>query len=276
MWVFICPVCKSSMERNEKNYICSNGHSFDLSKDGYINLMPSSKARGNAGDNAEMMAARTRFLNKGYYCCLKDELAKLSAKTVSSKSYEQPPLLVDAGCGEGYYTSGIAAYLKEKGINAYIAGFDISKRGVKAAAKRDKTVEFAVASIFEMPFPENSADIIFNIFAPVCEKEFHRVLKKDGILAIVSPGKDHLFGLKKVIYDNPYENDEKPFLFDGFEVADKIFVNREITVKGDEIGDLFHMTPYYWNTPAFASERLKTVDIINTPIEFIITVLKKQ
>lgn len=271
MPIFICPVCGNELEHKDKVYICQNGHSFDISAQGYVNML-SGKVKANAGDNAQMMSARTEFLNNEYYACLKSALCRFSAALLKDNNL---PVIVDAGCGEGYYTAAIASYLWDKGINAKIAGIDISKRGIKVAAKRDKNVEFAVASIFEMPFANESADLVFNIFAPFCDNEFRRILKKGGTLAVVSPGREHLFGLKKVLYDKPYENEDKVVCPEGFEEVDKISVKQDITVKGNDILDLFMMTPYYWNTSAAAAHRLENVDQIDTPIDFIITVMKK-
>lgn len=274
MPVFRCPVCKSGLERLSAVYKCQNGHSFDIASQGYVNLLPSGKNRANAGDNAQMIAARSRFLDSGYYACLKDAVA-MNALKAAENSVEQP-LVVDAGCGEGYYTSGIADCLEAHGIAASVSGIDLSKRGIARASKRYKNVQFAVAGIFDMPYADSSADVIVSIFAPLCESEFRRILKPSGTLIVVTPGRDHLLGLKRVLYDNPYLNDEDKYCPQGFRFMDSQRVQKEITVKGEHVHDLFTMTPYFYNTPAEAAERLKSINELITPIDFIITVLEKQ
>jgi 23S rRNA (guanine745-N1)-methyltransferase len=272
MSIFICPVCGQKLVRGGAVYKCANNHSFDISAQGYVNLLKNSKR--NSGDNADMMTARTRFLNSGYYACLKDALSKCVYNSVCSLNGN--PLIIDAGCGEGYYTSAVAQYLKNNNIDARIAGIDISKKGIKSAAKRDKSVFFAVAGIFDMPFESGSAAAVMSVFAPVCESEFHRVLAPGGALIIAGPGKDHLMGLKKAVYDIPYVNEEKPLCPDGFEIEQKINVKSNITVFGQSIMDLFKMTPYFWNTPKEDAKRLEGLEKLETPIDFVITVLKKQ
>lgn len=275
MSIFICPVCGCELCRDGAVYTCQSGHNFDVSAQGYVNLMPSGKARGNAGDSADMMAARSRFLNQDYYGCLKDALSQVVADTIKGGTTAKTPLVIDAGCGEGYYTAAVARFLKEKDIGARVAGIDISRRGIKSAAKRDKSVAFAVAGIFSMPFETGSAALVMSIFAPLCESEFMRVLAPGGMLVVVGPGKDHLLGLKKAVYDTPYVNDEEPFCPDGFEVVRKTKVNDNITVLGGHIGDLFMMTPYFWNTPIEEAKRLDGLERLDTSVDFIITQLKK-
>lgn len=276
MSIFICPVCGCELQREDSIYTCQKGHNFDISAQGYVNLMPSDKARSNAGDNADMMAARSRFLGAGYYSCLKDAVAKCVVDAVSDGKMGNDPLVIDAGCGEGYYTAAVEQYLSENGIQARVAGIDISKRGIKTAAKRDKLVAFAVAGIFNMPFETARVNVVISIFAPLCDDEFRRVLAPGGMLFVVGPGKNHLFGLKEKVYDTPYVNDEEEYCPEGFEVVRRIKVHDDLTVLGGHIHDLFMMTPYFWNTPIEQAKRLDGLETLDTPVDFIITQLKKQ
>lgn len=275
MSVFTCPVCGGELNKNDRTYFCPNGHSFDAAASGYVNLMPTGKPHANAGDNAEMMAARSTFLNAGFYSSLRDRISKEVAAAVKS-SKSKRPLVIDAGCGEGYYTVGIADYLKKSAINAEVAGIDVSKRGIKYASKRSNSVSFAVAGIFSLPFADKSADAVVNIFAPVCEAQFSRVLCPGGSLFIVGPGKNHLMGLKSAVYDTPYLNEENVYDFKDFEPPMQIRVHDDITVTGENIHNLFTMTPYYYNTPLDEAKRLEKLERLETPIDFIITVLKKK
>lgn len=273
MSVFICPVCGAGLERDAGAYKCRNGHSFDIASQGYVNLMPSDRPHENAGDNPQMMAARSRFLNAGYYGCLKKALADMVSRALAGK---KGALVVDAGCGEGYYTDGVARALEAERLCARVAGIDIAKKGVKAAARRGGPAIYAVAGIFSLPFADGSAAAMTSLFAPLCEREFARVLFPGGTLIVVSPGSDHLLGLKRAVYDHPYLNDEKPYAPEGFRPVERAVVREDVTVLGSDIADLFTMTPYFFNTPKKQASRLDGLERLETPVHFILTRLERQ
>ena len=156
----LCPICKKKLEKNEKTYKCINNHSFDISKQGYINLMLNSK---NSGDNKEMINSRHDFLNKGYF----EPLSKEICQVINSLNVNN---ILDVGCGEGYYDRAI---LNQKLYN--IVGIDISKEACLKAAKLSKDILYIVSSSNNLPFDNNEFDLILNIFAPHDEEEFTRV-----------------------------------------------------------------------------------------------------
>ena len=165
--LFLCPVCGESLNISERKYACVNRHNFDMAKSGYVNLMLSNQMNAkNPGDNKLMVKARNDFLGKGYYVGL------LSAIVKAVMEISGDIKLIDAGCGEGYYTNGIYNALKSNGKNIQAAGVDISKYALNSAAKRNKEIEFAVGSIFHLPVIDNSCNVLLNIFAPFCLSEF--------------------------------------------------------------------------------------------------------
>jgi 23S rRNA (guanine745-N1)-methyltransferase len=273
MNLLICPVCKGVLEDRHGSLKCQSGHSFDLAAAGYVNLMLKSSTK-QSGDSGEMIAARHIFLEKGYYACLCEALSAQILKKLFA--FGPNPVIIDSGCGEGYYTTGVLKALETVGIKPMMFGLDLSKAAVKKAAKRRSGVFFAVASVFEMPLSDSCADIVIDIFAPLSTEEFRRVLLKGGYLFIVAPGKRHLFGLKEFLYEHPYENEDNCFNIDGFETDEVITVRRDIKIEGAaDIASLFMMTPYYWKTPAQAAIRLQSLTELDTLIEFEIHVLKR-
>ena len=155
------------------------------------------------------------------------------------------------------------------GIQEEFSGIDISKFDVKAAAKKYRDIQFAVGSIFDSPIESNSADCLLNIFAPIVPEEFQRIVKHGGVMILAVPGARHLFGLKEILYEHPYENEEKDTFYDGFAFQKRVTVKDEIYItQHDIIADLFAMTPYYWKTTIQGSERLKRTETLKTEIHF--------
>lgn len=274
MEVFRCPLCRTKLFKNERALKCEHGHSFDISAEGYVHLLPANKMNSKIpGDSKEMAASRSAFLDKGYYEPLLLELER----TVLELSENEETAMLDCGCGEGYYTSNIAKELKNRFPKAKIAGFDISRPSVRRAAKRTKEVDFAVASVFDIPVSDKSFDILLNIFSPLSIDEYKRVLKDGGYYVYVVPAARHLWQLKAAIYDTPYENREEDIPYEGFEHVETRKVRYETLIKTKEdIFALFQMTPYYWKTSAKGAEKLSAYESLLTEVAFDIHIYKKE
>ena len=274
--VLSCPVCKLPFEKIGRQYKCENNHSFDCAKEGYVNLLLAhQKSSKDPGDSKEMMVARQQFLSHGYYEKLSDAIIQMIEKQVHQP--QKTSYILDAGSGEGYYVDRLQKYY-ESDEHLSLTGIDISKEGVRLSAKRNKNIQFAVSSVFDMPIMTDSLDGVFSVFAPLAENEFHRVLKADGKLIIVSPGANHLFGLKEKLYENPYLNEEDKINFEQFELVEKVKVVYEIEVNGTEdLHALMLMTPYYWKTSAKQLENLlTTVSHLKTNVEFLVSCYQKK
>lgn len=269
---FICPFCKKSLNKEEKAYICVNGHSFDMAKEGYVHLLPVNKMHSKIpGDTKEMVMSRRRFLSSGYYELFSDKLNEIVSSYVRDGAH-----IIDAGCGEGYYSKRLSESLSSY-ENINITAFDISKYAVKYAAKSDRKNSYAVASLFDIPTADNTADIFIDIFAPVVISEFLRVLKRGGLFIYAVPSENHLFGLKKIAYEKPYKNEVKDTEYAGFEFVRRIPVRDNITVDNSElINDLFTMTPYYWKTDTAGSARVKECSYLETEIGFDFLIYRKK
>lgn len=268
--LFVCPICGSPLEREAGRYACPNSHSFDLAREGYVNLLPANRQHSKApGDDKEMAAARTRFLEGGWYTPLRDTLCGLTEKYAPNR-----PTLLDVGCGEGWYTAAMAETVSAREGRA--AGVDLSKPGVKKAARRCPSGEFAVASAYHLPLKDASVDILTDCFSPLAAEEFYRVLKPGGIFLYVVPGPRHLWELKSVLYDHPYENEEKREAYPGFRYAEVVPVECSFTLPSpQDIGDLYRMTPYFWKTPREGTERLGKLESLTVTAQFRIHVMKK-
>ena len=180
--LFTCPVCGEALMFDEGAYRCVSGHCFDRAKEGYVNLLPANRQHASApGDDKEMVRARTAFLDSGRYAPLKEALCGLTARYAGEGT-----VLLDAGCGEGYYTEGLSRVIAEKGGRT--GGADLSKTAVKKAAKRCREAEIAVASVYHLPLAERSVDMVTDCFSPLAKEEYRRVLKDGGRFLYVVPG----------------------------------------------------------------------------------------
>ena len=264
MGILICPVCGKKLCLSGKTYTCPERHCFDISKSGYVNLLLSKHIGKNVhGDNKLMVRARRNFLEKGYYSPLCDELCAMVQRNFHGG------VILDAGCGEGYYTSAICGQLERSDIAAEIYGIDISKIAVEMAAKRKDNITYSAASVFHIPVESASCDMLVTLFAPYCGEEFQRILTPDGIMIMAIPSENHLWEMKCAIYDIPYKNQVKPYALEGFQLIENKRISYRIELESQEdIQNLFSMTPYYYRTGKEQQERLSSLDKLETAIDF--------
>lgn len=273
MSLFLCPICGSPLTREGNCYRCPSRHSYDISREGYVHLLPANKKHSaNPGDDKDMISARTQFLDGGWYSPLREALSRLAVENTPSS-----PSVLDAGCGEGYYTEGIFSALENAGKSPSAAGIDLSKFGLKKAAKRAKAVEFAVASVYHLPVADEAVDLLVDCFAPLALEEYRRVLKPGGTFLYVTPAAGHLMELKSVLYDKPYPNAEEAVPYEGFDYADIVPVTAVMPIRDNaSLMALFRMTPYAWKTPKEGVERLSVLEGLDVTLDFRIHVFRKR
>ena len=271
MSLFVCPICSAPLTRLGHVCTCPGGHSFDVAKEGYVNLLPANRQHSkNPGDDKDMAAARTRFLEGGWYAPLRDALCAL----VREKAADAPSLL-DAGCGEGWYTAALTDTVQSLG--GQLAGVDLSKPSVKKAAKRCKAAELSVASLYHLPVADQAMDVVVNCFSPLAIDEFRRVLEPGGLFLYVVPGPEHLMELKRVLYDTPYPNPEEAVAYEGFVYDAIVPVETAFTLPDRQaIHDLFTMTPYCWKTPRSGVQRMEALDSLTVTAQFRIHVFRRE
>ncbi|MGN1015067.1 MAG: putative RNA methyltransferase [Butyricicoccus sp.] len=263
--MLICPNCGKPLTRQERSLRCENRHSFDLASSGYCNLLLSSRSGDHIGDAKEMVLARREFLDRGYY----QPLAQAVCERVRELCAGRRCNVVDAGCGEGYYTRQVAETLDAAGSLREMIGADISKAATQYAAKRDKRTQYITASSYQLPLAEHSADVVLSLFAPTPAQEFARILRSDGAALCVVPGEMHLWELKCAVYDTPYRNREEKHTLEGFRLADRRLVEYTVTIdRPKDIQTLFAMTPYSHRTPAEGKRRLAALRELTVTLSF--------
>lgn len=233
----LCPVCRLPLAMEKTVWHCTNGHSFDVARQGYVNLLTVQQRHSlHPGDTRDMVAARRDFLDKGYYAPIAQELRRLL--TVHAPKAER---MLDVGCGEGYYLSQLPEVPERWGI-------DISKDAVRFAAAREKGARFLTATATHLPFADGVFDGLLSMFAMTAAQEFSRVLRSGGIFIQVLAGENHLLGLKRIIYPEILHKDKQlqPKL-DGFCLLDSETLRFTFSLhENADVQRLLSMTPHFW------------------------------
>ena len=274
MSILICPNCGQplTLSENGKTFCCLGGHSFDRAKEGYVNLLVGSKSGDTRGDSRESARARHAFLDLDYYKVLKDKMMHFIEEN-------KPENILDICCGEGYYD-----VLPEESESSFF-GFDISKEMVRLASKRfaheqPARHQYFVGNLAHIPAASGSVDMAMHLFAPFHEEEFTRILSENGILYSVSPGENHLWEMKEVLYDEPYKNDEKAPETKTLTLASRTKVTDHVKIGREDLKTLFGMTPYFYHTSDENKTRLEEVGEtpetgIDLTVEFVILEYRK-
>jgi 23S rRNA (guanine745-N1)-methyltransferase len=191
----LCPVrgCGEALERRGRAYACPRGHSFDLARSGYLNLLqPQDRRSPNPGDSREAVAARARFLAAGH------EAPFVRALLSMATALDLParPVVLDVGCGTGYHLGELAAGLGE--IEAQ--GTDLSTPAIELAAKGHPGATFVIANADRfLPYAAGSFDLVLSITARRHGPELRRVVKAAGALLVAVPGPDDLAELREAV-----------------------------------------------------------------------------
>jgi len=261
-----CPLCQKALEFNEQSYRCTNNHSFDRAKEGYVNLLPvQHKHSKDPGDNKAMVNARRAFLDLDFYQPLVKAITDLQIKFSDDNS-----IILDAGCGEGYYTH------QHKNDLNQVYGVDIAKNAIKIAAKRYKKCSFSVGTLSNLPFDNEMFDWIFSIYAPILEKEFTRVLKVQGYLLTVTPAENHLIELKSLIYRQANKHDVNKSPISNLTLIHEQQLNYKMNfTNSSDLINLLSMTPFAFKTTPELLEDLSNRESFNCQADFLIRLYQR-
>jgi 23S rRNA (guanine745-N1)-methyltransferase len=263
MKLLICPLCFEPLLKSPQGICCSHSHQFDRAKEGYFNLLPVQfKGSREPGDAIHQLRARRAFLQSNYFLPLVNELMGLIPVSTST--------LLDIGCGEGYFTREMSRHC----VDADVYGIDIAKAAVRMAAKNSNNITYVVASSYSLPIADNSVDVITRIYAPSENAELRRVLKLGGMLILVTPGEEHLMGLRKKIYQEIRPHPQ-PLALDGFDEVSRKNISFTLELPPNESTEaLLQMTPFAWRLPKDILMKLVAEGIQDTA-DFCVTVYQQ-
>lgn len=261
----LCPICGEILDRIEKQYRCGNGHSFDLARQGYVNLLPVQQKRSlNPGDTREQVLGRRAFLETGCYEPISNTLNE-TAKELGATG----PIL-DVGCGEGYYSARLA-----EALGAELTGLDISKEAVRCAAAKYKGPQWLCGTAAHLPVENHSAGVVTSLFALTMAEEFKRVLRPDGYFFQVLAAEDHLLGLKSIIYPElKFKEKNTVPEVPGFELVKSVPIRFTFTVEGEQVQNLLGMTPHVFRITKEGAARLAATEKLTDTASAVLNVYR--
>jgi 23S rRNA (guanine745-N1)-methyltransferase len=271
-----CPLDGLPLAPAERQLRCANGHSFDVARQGYVNLLPvQNKKSREPGDSTDMVEARRRFLDAGFYEPISRQVNALVQRHLPAGAV----CVMDAGCGEGYYLDQLSRALDGSGREASLIGLDIAKPAVIAATRRNKDITWLVASNNNPALLPQSVDLIPCMFGFPIYDAFARVLKPGGKLLLVDAGPDHLIELREVIY--PEVRKSPPPGLDkarqeGFELIDSQTLTYQTSeLNRAQIADLLRMTPHLFRATHAGKEAAAQLESIRLTVDVQFRVLER-
>ncbi len=252
-----CPIRGDDLTQAGNTVRCAAGHSYDLARQGYLNLL--GPASANA-DGAEMVGARAEFLAAGHYAPLADRIAALAAETTPAEG-----IALDAGAGVGHYLAPVLTALDPRPGLA----LDLSAIALRRAARAHPRIGAVVWDVWRpWPVREGCAGLVLNVFAPRNGAEFRRVLRADGALLVVTPGPEHLaelgerFGMLTV--DPNKDQRLAASLEDHFGLAARESLTVPLRLTARDTANLVRMGP---SAHHLTEDRQRALDAIIEPVE---------
>jgi 23S rRNA (guanine745-N1)-methyltransferase len=275
-----CPIDGKPFVQTDKQFVCENGHTYDIARQGYVNLLPVHFKRSrHPGDSKAMIVARTHFLATGIYQAIADKLNEIVLGQIIN---DKDLCILDAGCGEGFYFDSLMKFLNcnPGANNISLIGLDISKDAIVHASKRTKQVSWIVGTNRQPPLLDESVDIIICMFGFVSREGFNKILKPGGIIILLDPGDEHLKQLREVIYpvvNKQDTGDSKQIEIDGFAVlhSEKLLFNEKIT-SNEQVNHLLIMTPHFYRASKEGRDAACQLSELEITVDVDINILKKQ
>jgi len=271
-----CPIDGLKLVNDVKQWMCPNGHSFDIARQGYVNLLSVQHKRSkHPGDSKEMVVARTHFLNAGFY----QPLATAIVEQVDSLITNHDSFcLLDAGCGEGYYFDYIFQSLNasEKNINLSFIGLDISKQAILQASKRNKNISWVVGTNRQPPLLEASVDLVLCVFGFVNFDGINKILKPGGKIVLVDPGSEHLKELRERIYEKVNHTELTDIDAKYFSITNSQSCTFKTgDINNENINNLLSMTPHLFRASKEGKVAASKLTELDLTVDVVIRTLSK-
>lgn len=267
--MFICPICSSNMNVIElKSLICLNNHTFDFTKQGYLNL--TTHQIKTKYDKALFEARRKLISEVGFFNPLIEAIISIINRHDTSNNL----MILDTGCGEGSHLASICEGVDKFAIGV---GIDIAKEGIIAAAKNHAKQIWTVADLANPPFQTQQFDVILNILSPSNYLEFNRLLKNDGLLIKVVPQSSYLQELRQTFYHETdkvtYSNSDTVERFnERFHILDSTRLTYSVNLDKASLEGLIRMTPLTWSSNEAQIQAFLAKDISDITVDLEILI----
>lgn len=267
MQLLMCPVCKAQLTLQDRTWKCTKNHSFDIAKQGYVNLhVVQHKHSKTPGDTEASVTARREFLSAGHYAPLKEAVENI-LQSISASS------LLDIGCGEGYYTNAMQAHVNE------CIGVDIAKNAVQRAAKLNSDITWVVGTGAILPVMDESIEVCTSLFSPIPQEEILRVLKPNGYCLVVTPAPKHLYSLREALFEQVNAHEPAKFvdrLKAHFDLVDELQIDAPLILDTKALTNLVAMTPYAYKAKPEKRKALEQHEKFEVTASFQIYLLVKK
>lgn len=243
--VMQCPLCGSPFSLNQQSLTCTNGHCFDLSTKGYVNLAPSHLQAKEKYDTA-LFASRSKVFADGFYAPVLSAIMQMLTTRFAGQAFS----LLDVGCGEGYYAREIANLFP----SSTVLGLDLSRDAITAAARGANQANWLVANLKQLPIASRAVDIVLDVLTPADYAEFGRVLAADGELIKVVPGSDYLQEVRAAVANHlqkdSYDNSQViSHLEERMGIIERVVIRETTPLTPEQAAHFLRMTPMTFSVP---------------------------
>lgn len=276
----VCPIDGEKLQQVDHQLVCDNGHTFDIARQGYVNLLPVQHKRSKQpGDSKAMVLARQQHLNTGIYQKISD---KVTGTVVAHIINDNDVCILDAGCGEGYYFDALLTSLVQEDGNNNLCfiGLDISKEAIIQATKRNQNIAWVVGTNRHPPLAKESVDIILCLFGFISTEGFTNILKPGGKIIMVDAGVGHLSDLREIIYPEIKTKSasitalaEHPkyslLSTENLQYKAKLYNNQQVN-------NLLLMTPHFYRASKAGREVASNLKSLDISVDVIFSVWQKH
>lgn len=276
----VCPIDGEKLQQVDHQLVCDNGHTFDIARQGYVNLLPVQHKRSKQpGDSKAMVLARQQHLNTGIYQKISD---KVTGTVVAHIINDNDVCILDAGCGEGYYFDALLTSLVQEDGNNNLCfiGLDISKEAIIQATKRNQNIAWVVGTNRHPPLAKESVDIILCLFGFISTEGFTNILKPGGKIIMIDAGVGHLSELREIIYPEIKTKSasitalaEHPkyslLSTENLQYKAKLYNNQQVN-------NLLLMTPHFYRASKAGREVASNLKSLDISVDVIFSVWQKH